>query len=163
MIIIRPLQREDREPLRTMIEKTGVFTPEEIDVAMEVIDAAMDNAEHSGYDAWCAVDGDRVVGYYCIGQRLLTNGTFDLYWIVVDPSNHHRGIGKKLLQHAEVCVKSLGGRLLIAETSSKSSYDNTRKFYLRNQYSELARIKDFYRIGDDLVIYGKYVSQSGGT
>jgi hypothetical protein len=58
-------------------------------------------------------------------------------------------------------VKSQGGRLIIAETSSRPKYEKTRKFYLSNKYEELARIKDYYQIDDDLVIYGKYVSQPG--
>ena len=119
-------------------------------------------AGQKDYDLWSSVDDSGgVTGYYCIGPTPMTSGTYDLYWIAVDPAYHSRGIGKELLAHAENNVQSHGGRLIVAETSSKPSYDNTREFYIRNRYLEAARIKDYYRTGDDLVIYGKYLSPIG--
>jgi hypothetical protein len=50
---------------------------------------------------------------------------------------------------------------VVAETSSQPKYENTRRFYLKCDYLEVARIRDYYKPGDDLVVYGKYLSQSG--
>jgi hypothetical protein len=47
--------------------------------------------------------------------------------------------------------------LVVAETSSQPKYEKTRRFYLTRGYAELARIRDYYRRGDDLVVYGKYL------
>ena len=47
------------------------------------------------------------------------------------------------------------------ETSSKDKYAPTRHFYQRLGYVENARIRDFYRLGDDLLIYGKYLKPEG--
>lgn len=139
-----------------------MFTEEEITVAIELIDHALNNKNQKDYQIYTYIDNDnKVIGYYCIGPTPMTNGTFDLYWIAVHQSFHNRGIGKKLLKHAETNVISQGGRLIIAETSSQPKYENTRKFYLNNDYHELARIQDYYKVGDDLVVFGKYVSQSG--
>ena len=69
------------------------------------------------------------------------------------------GIGKQLLVHAEETIRKRSGNLVVAETSSQPKYDNTRKFYLHNAYAEMARLKDYYKPDDDLVIYGKYLSQ----
>ncbi|MBI5476528.1 MAG: GNAT family N-acetyltransferase [Ignavibacteriales bacterium] len=107
------------------------------------------------------MDRDVVIGYYCVGPTPMTEGTFDLYWIAVKTEAHNQGYGKILISHAEGLIKLKGGRLIIAETSSRPDYENTRKFYLKTHYKEVARIKDYYKIGDDLVVYGKYVSQSG--
>ena len=113
------------------------------------------------YIIYTGVDESGVVGYYCLGPTPMTEGTYDLYWIAVKPSIHNKGYGKKLLAHAELFVRDNSGRLIVAETSSQPKYENTRKFYIKNQYLELACIKGYYKIGDDLVVYGKYVSQSG--
>jgi hypothetical protein len=51
----------------------------------------------------------------------------------------------------------MGGRLILAETSSQMKYESTRQFYLRQGYRELSRIKDYYRLGDDLIVFGKYI------
>jgi aminoglycoside 6'-N-acetyltransferase I len=153
---IRKLQYGDREQIRQFIIETEVFTYAEISVAMELIDTFLSSSKQTDYDCYSAVEGDEVLGYICLGPTPVTNGTFDLYWIVVKPSEHGTGVGTNLMKFAEDVVKKNQGRLLIAETSSQPKYEKTREFYLRVGYTELARIKDYYKIGDDLVIYGKY-------
>jgi ribosomal protein S18 acetylase RimI-like enzyme len=153
---IRKLQKEDREQIRQFIIETDVFTYSEISVAMELIDTFLNNPKQKDYDCYSAVDGDEVFGYICLGPTPVTDGTYDLYWIVVKPTEHRSGVGKKLIQFAEDSVKQNHGRLLIAETSSQPKYQSTREFYLGMGYKELSRIKDYYKVSDDLVVYGKY-------
>lgn len=156
---VRKFLPDDKDPLVRIIKSTGVFYPEEIDVAIELMDDVIRNPETGDYEIYTAVgkDGD-ILGYYCIGPTPLTDGTFDLYWIAVNPRFQHQGIGNRLIRHAEDLVASRGGRLVVAETSSMPKYEATRTFYLRNQFDELARIRGYYRMGDDLVIYGKYIT-----
>jgi ribosomal protein S18 acetylase RimI-like enzyme len=99
-----------------------------------------------------------VDGYYCLGPTPATRGTFDLYWIAVAPSQQGRGVGRELNRHAENLVRSMGGRLIIAETSSRPDYSGTRRFYVKAGYKEVATIQDYYKVGDDLVVYGKYLT-----
>jgi GNAT superfamily N-acetyltransferase len=98
-----------------------------------------------------------VVGYYCVGPTPATEGTFDLYWIAVDAAAHGRGFGGALDAHAAELIRSMGGRLIIAETSSQPRYEKTRQFYLHHGYQEVARIAGYYRPDDDLVVYGKHL------
>jgi ribosomal protein S18 acetylase RimI-like enzyme len=99
-----------------------------------------------------------VQGYYCIGPTPATLSTYDLYWIAVDPRIHGRGVGARLTAHAEETIRTHGGGLIMVETSSRPTYDGTRAFYVRRDYKELARVRSYYRPGDDLVLYGKYLS-----
>ena len=92
------------------------------------------------------------------GQRSATPGTdrtFDLYWIAVHPSSQRHGGGSHLLGEVEQRLRERGARLLIAETSSRADYDATRRFYLARGYQEVARMRDYYAVGDDRVIYTK--------
>ncbi len=156
--VVRPLKREDRSDIHVLLEETGVFTQDEVSIALELIDAVLDKPGQRDYIIYSCVSEGEVVGYYCIGPTPATASTFDLYWIAVKPSAQGRGIGGTLNAHAETLVQSMGGRLLIAETSSQPKYLNTRKFYINHGYTELARIAHYYRPGDDLVVYGKYLS-----
>ncbi len=155
---IRSLQREDRKHIYQLLEETGVFTEEEISIAIELVDTVLDKPGQQDYIIYSCLSNGEVTGYYCIGPTPATGGTFDLYWIAVKPSAQGKGIGGMLNTHAERLVQSLNGRLLIAETSSQLKYQNTRKFYVNHGYSELARIAHYYQPGDDLVVYGKYLS-----
>ena len=154
---IRPLEARDRAPLEGILRRTGVFSDVEVGVAMELIDAVIANPQHRDYLIRTAESpAGGVAGYYCIGPTPMTDGTWDLYWIAVDPDASGGGVGKTLLSHAEELAVSKGCTLMVAETSSKPSYDGTNRFYLRNGYQELARVREYYRKGDDLVVYGKY-------
>jgi D-alanine-D-alanine ligase len=146
---------DDRDTVRRLVESTGVFSPIEIDVAVELFDDRFSRGPTSDYQFLFADQGDRTVGYTCYGPIALTAGSFDLYWIAVDRAMHGRKIGQKLLGRTEELVRQLGGRLVYIETSNRHQYAPTRGFYLRCGYQQAALLKDFYAPGDDKVIYVK--------
>mgnify|MGYP001103856962 CR=1 FL=1 len=87
----------------------------------------------------------------------MTQGTFDLYWIAVDPAAQGRGIGHALLARVEAEVQARGGRLLVIETSGTLAYAAARRLYETSGFRCEAVIHDFYAPGDDLIIFGKKV------
>ncbi len=156
MVLIRKLQPEDRAAVYEILQQTDMFTMAEVNVAMELIDTYLFDKEQKDYLVYAAVtDNGQVAGYVCFGPTPATEGTFDLYWIAVAPTLQNQGIGSKLLAFVEDYVKSQNGRLIIIETSSQRKYLPTQQFYLRHNYSVEARIKDFYRPGDDRLIFAK--------
>jgi ribosomal protein S18 acetylase RimI-like enzyme len=141
-----------------MVVSSGKFNPEEIATALELVEEALEKGEASGYFfAVLEEEGGRppVRGYACYGPTPLTQGVYDLYWIVVDPSSQGKGYGRCLLEHAEKDVVLRGGRMLLIETSSQESYGGTVRFYQRAGYELVARIKNFYRMGDDKLVFSK--------
>jgi hypothetical protein len=54
-------------------------------------------------------------------------------------------------------LSSAGAKIILIETSGKAEYENERRFYTKNGYGVQTIIKDFYRAGDDLYIYCKYL------
>ncbi|NUN71334.1 MAG: GNAT family N-acetyltransferase [Bacteroidetes bacterium] len=155
---VRRTERQDAEAIRTIVTDTGVFSQEEIGIAVELLEIYLSDPHQKDYELYSSVDGQgTVTGYICIGPTPATAATYDLYWIAVDPKAHSTGIGTRLLEHTEELLRKRGGRLLIAETSSTPKYDNTRLFYERKQFVKLAHIKEYYKPDDDLIIYGKYL------
>lgn len=155
---IRPFVASDREVLREVIEATNVFRPEEVDVAVELMDAAIDDPQQRDYVLATYVDETETVrGYYCYGPTPMTQSTFDLYWIAVDPALHGSGVGSTLLRHCEASIRGAGGSLVVVETSSLPKYDATRQFYRGHRYDETARLRGYYAPDDDLVIFTKHL------
>ncbi len=155
---IRELEHKDVEPLRKILQATNVFREEEVEVAIELMEGTLGKTED--YIQRAIMDGENVVqGYYCVGPTPMTQSTFDLYWIAVNPDYHGKGIGYQLLNDCERTVATMNGKLIVVETSSLPKYAATRKFYIRNSYVEAARIRDYYGSGDDLMIYTKHLQE----
>jgi ribosomal protein S18 acetylase RimI-like enzyme len=149
---LRPLALADRAPLASILQASGAFTVGEVAVALELIDLGLQAKDH-GYRFVVADAEGRAVGYACYGEAPCTEGTYDLYWIAVEPALRGTGVGRALLRAVEEAVWKAGGRMLLVETASKESYAATRAFYERNGYVVAARVTDFYRPGDDKLIY----------
>ena len=154
--MIRRLKPADAKIIEGILNKISIFNDEEIEVAMELVNIAATNLKQSDYNLFVFEEDGMILGYHCTGKRPLTDGVYDLYWIVTDPEYGKKGIGKKLLEHAENFVNENNGRWLLAETSSKDSYSATRNFYMRNNYSIISEINDFYSKGDSMIVFGKY-------
>ncbi|MGD8726079.1 MAG: GNAT family N-acetyltransferase [Gemmatimonadales bacterium] len=154
VITLGPPRASDRDRVIAMVEATGVFRSDEVAVALEVFDGAVENPGID-YDALCAFDGETLVGFTLFGPTPCTVATWDLYWIVVDPTVHRHGIGQQLMAAVEETVRSRDGRLLVVETSSRDDYRPTRRFYESLGYDRAATIPGYYAPGDDLVVFVK--------
>lgn len=156
MLEIRKMIASDRDALRSVLTRTDMFTEPEIQVALELMDVYLSNKDQKDYIIHVAeTETKEVAGYVCYGPTPATEKTFDLYWIAVAPEMQNKGIGKKLLYFVENEIRNQQGRLIIIETSSQVKYEPTQQFYIRNHYEIEARIKDFYRPGDDRLIFVK--------
>jgi ribosomal protein S18 acetylase RimI-like enzyme len=153
---IRPLESRDRNSLENIIHSADNFHPKDILIAEELIDDVLAKGNSSDYIVHVCEDGNGIIqGYVCFGQNPLTDSTFDFYWMVIDRQFQGRGIGLMLFQHVEIQVKERGGKLLMCETSSLEGYDRVVRLYEKLGYQFVARIPDFYREGDDRLIYMK--------
>lgn len=146
---------EDREAVRQIISATAFFRQDELDVALELVDARLEKGEDSGYSFLFAEQGGAVLGYACYGPIACTIGSYDLYWIAVDPAHQRAGIGRKLVHEVEQRIRNAGGRHIYIETSGRPQYAPTRKFYERCGYQAAAVLKDFYDQDDDKWIWKK--------
>ena len=154
---IRKLEPGDRPRIVEIVVSSGNFNDVEIATALELVDEALAEGEKSGYMIVVLEDGKNPVvkGYACYGPTPLTQGVYDLYWIAVDPADQGKGFGQVLLKYVEQDVVSRGGRMLLIETSSHETYGATIRFYERSGYELVARIKNFYRIGDAKLVFSK--------
>ena len=137
-----------------ILKDVNVFNDEEFIVALELIDSYL-NGE-TDYIIKVAVDENGLVnGYVCYGRASLADGVYYMYWIAVSPNCQRKGVGKLLLKTMEKDAISFGIRMILAETSSTDRYRDSRDFYQSNGFKLTARIENFYRVDDSLLIYRK--------
>jgi ribosomal protein S18 acetylase RimI-like enzyme len=147
----------DRARLIEIISEGAVFRPEEVSCAIELLDGALAQAEGNTYEALVALaDEDaRPIGYACFGATPMTEGTFDLYWLVIATEARGRGLGQALVGAVEDHLRARGVRLIRVETSSLEGQGGAARFYARAGYRQVGLIAGFYRHGDDLITFAK--------
>lgn len=154
MTKIRFILQTDRNQILSLVQSQTHFLPCEIDVAMEVIDKTFDPAED--YTTLIAAENDGTIsGFISYGPIPLTDRRYDLYWIVVDPARGRHGIGSQLIAAMEDDLRPSGPGHIYIDTSSMPGYAKARAFYEKNGYTVAAVLPDFYRDGDDRLLYVK--------
>ena len=143
--------------IREIIESSQVFSPQEMDIAVDLASERLNKGIGSGYHFLFADRSEDTLGYTCFGPIPGTESSFDLYWIAVKREYKGLGLGRKLLERTEYLIRIMGGTRIYIETSSRSAYESTRSFYLHMGYREEAVLKDFYSHGDAKVIYVKKI------
>jgi ribosomal protein S18 acetylase RimI-like enzyme len=148
----------DREVVRFLAESTGFFYPDEVDIAVELVDEFLLKGTESGYNfLFCEGEGGGVLGYSCYGKVSGTVESFDIFWMAVDSREQGKGIGRRILARTEDEIAAMGGARIYIETSSRDLYVRTRAIYIRAGYVQEARLKDYYAPGDSKVIYVKQI------
>jgi len=157
--MIRCLEEKDRENIVHLLRATESFNEAEISIAMELAGIILGQPAQTDYLGFvheaveCGMS--RITGLLIVGPTPATTGTWHLYWIAVDPEYYGTGVAQTLHSWAEALICGRGGYWLLAETSSQPGYARARAFYRQQQYAELARIPDYYKPADDMILYGK--------
>jgi ribosomal protein S18 acetylase RimI-like enzyme len=155
--MLASLEPHHRSKLVNLLEAIVEFTPPEVAVAIELIDAALAEPASDDYRFIVCQEGARVLGYACFGATPMTEGCFDLYWLVVDPAARRTGVARELLGAVEQALRRHHARLVRVETAGLDSYRPARALYENAGYERVATIRDFYQRGNDLCIYAKYL------
>jgi len=157
--VLRALHFNDRAQVESILTAAVNFHAGEATVALELFDLGVAIGDDHPIDPdyrWIgALVGSELTGVACYGPTPATEGTYDLYWLAVAESRQGMGIGAALLKQVEDKVRKEGGRLLVIETSSVTSYDRSRAFYQGKGYDVLATVRDFYAPGDSRLILGR--------
>jgi ribosomal protein S18 acetylase RimI-like enzyme len=156
--MIRPTVHDDTPALVALTEATGVFKPIEIEALVEVLNDYHETDHAHGHRCVTYEDKGTIVGYAYYAPAAMTDRTWYLYWIAVSKQTQAKGVGGKLLRHAEEDIRRHQGRILLIETSSLPHYDLTRRFYLKHGYELHATLRDYYADGDDMVVFRKRIS-----
>lgn len=153
------MEVRDREEIKRILAEVKVFSPEEIKVALELVDSFLSGTPD--YDIKVGTDETgKVLGYICYGKTPLTDAVWDIYWIVVREKFHGKGIASCLMEFTDDDLRAKRARAIMVETSSIPEYKPAREFYVRKGFNEVCRIEDFYAEGNDKVIYRKNLGKT---
>ena len=155
MLPIRGVSHGDLDDILALARRTGVFTSRELAVIKELVEIQLGNPNQEDYRSFIVEADSHIVGFACCGPTPMTDGTYDLYWIFVDPSHQGRAIGSALLGEVEKAIRRAKGRMVIVDTSSTRPYLPARRFYQKHGLRKVAEVKHYYRPGDSRLTYVK--------
>lgn len=150
---IRLATPADVPTIAAIAEATGLFPPELLDAMIAPF------FDRTAEDVWFVADAaGQPIGFgFCEPERM-TDGTWNLLAIGVEPSHQSAGVGATMMRWLEERLRSRGARVLIVETMGTPEFERTRAFYRRTEYVEEARIREFYEPGGDKVVFWKHLA-----
>ena len=143
---IRPVVTHDIPAIKEIIDSTGLFPSEYLD------DMFTEQTEH---EFWLTYDADHPVAVAYCAPEPMTNGTFNLLLIAVHRNSQSEGVGQKMMAFVEDKLRRKSVRVLLVETSGTEDFIRTRSFYEKLGYECEARIRDYYDVNDDKIVYRK--------
>ena len=153
---LRPATAADVGAISGIVARTDMFPPDMLEGMI------------AGYlgqtttDIWfVAENAGHVAAFgFCEPERM-TDGTWNLLAIAVDPDAQGSGVGGAMMTYIENRLAQSGARVLIVETMGIAEFASTRAFYAKQGYTEEARIRDFYEDGADKVVFWKSLHRDG--
>lgn len=148
---IRRVLAADIPALKAVLNSIELFPAEMLD---EMIADYLDNPQTEAIWFTALAEEIPIAIGFCAPEEL-TEGTYNLYAIGVKQDLQGQGIGKQLMHFLEAELQQQGARILIVDTSGTPAFDKTRQFYEGLDYTKEAVIRDFWKEGDDKVVYWK--------
>ncbi|MGR4021701.1 GNAT family N-acetyltransferase [Vibrio harveyi] len=148
--MLRQLQLADKEKMLELVNKTQMFEAEEVSFIADTFEGESSEAIWFGQ-----FDDELMTGVaYCVPMEM-TNATWNVLMLLVDPEHHRSGIGRNLMQLMESTLTQQGQRLLIVETSSTDDFQTARSFYSAIGYAQQGAIEHYYDDNDHKITFIK--------
>ena len=148
---IRPVTTTDVDELKLVLDSCELFPSDYLD---EMISDYFNNAETEDHWFTFLIDEKPVAIGYCIPEKL-TEGTYNLLAIGVSQNAQRKGVASAMMEYIEQQLKQNNGRLLLVETSSDEAQIAARKLYQKIGYKQVAVIDDFWKEGEDKIVFLK--------
>lgn len=150
---LRPAVPADHAAILRIAVAADLFAPDEL----TVFDAEI----RSGFDApqpgkaWIVAEDAAMLGAALLVPEGMTGEHRNLLFLGVAPASRRRGVGRRLVAHAEALARSDGARLLLIETADGPEMAPVRALYARLGYAIDGTIRDYWAPGVGKVIFRK--------
>jgi ribosomal protein S18 acetylase RimI-like enzyme len=156
MIELREYIAADREAAVEAIVESTLFDADDAEFLRGVFDSHLEAGSRSR--CIVALVHGRVTGVAYARPEEATDRVWDLTMIGVRVSEQGSGVGTALMRRVEDDLAREGQRLVLVRTSGTERFAATRAFYERLGYDDVARIPEYWSVGDDLVVLRRAVS-----
>lgn len=154
--MIRDATFNDIPDLEELARAIDLFNSHELEMFSTMLYEHFNAEQENHY--WIIDDDNMPLGAAYYAPEPFSEGVWSVYFIGVHPLYQGYGRGSTLLMYIEQTLATRGERLLLVETSGMERFERVRAFYRKNDYDEEARIRDFYKPGDDKIVFRKVLT-----
>ena len=143
---------DDITDIAIPIRECGLFSPDEAEGFVSMLpELVVADGAH-----WRLLRaGNRIAGACYLSLEPMSDDVWNLWFIGLRPDDQGRGGGSLLLAEVERIARAKAGRLMLIETSSGEGFETARAFYAARGYDREAAIRDYYRPGEDKIVFRK--------
>jgi ribosomal protein S18 acetylase RimI-like enzyme len=158
--MIRPITEDDSVAVSQLAVDAGLFPPEEIVFIEKMMSDFFGHNIREAHECVVDVEGSELLGVAYYEPALATDRTWYLTMIGVRRDHQGQGRGAALMRYVEDALRERGERILLVETSGTTEFVLTRKFYEKLGYHEEASVRDYFTVGDDMVLFRKVLNSA---
>lgn len=145
--MIRTITPADTPELLTICESTGLFSGEDLPTLQLLFDDYHVTKSRQGHQSLVYEEEDKLIAVAYFTPKELTDRTWELLMIMVHSSRQSTGIGSLMIHACQEQIRSMGGRLLLIETSSTDDFEPIWRFYRKHGFQDVATVPDYYADG----------------
>lgn len=147
---------EDFEDIVAVASQIQCFTADEVACLATDLKDQFDSLDSLDQMLTLKVGG-KTSGFCHFGPLPITDRSWIMFWILVDPSTHSAGMGRTLVAEMERRIAQENGRLILIETSDHDDFAGARRFYERAGYELVATIPDYYTKEQGKCVFSKRI------
>lgn len=124
----------------------NIFTYKDISIFHTMLSEYMKVKPHHSNEiiTLVAILNNSLIGLLMYENMDESSDYYELHWLVVSPSEQHKGYGVMLMTHAIDLIKQAGGKYIMVKTSNEKHNEKVKKFYTKLHFKKVAIIPDYF-------------------
>jgi ribosomal protein S18 acetylase RimI-like enzyme len=124
-----------------------IFSDKDIKVLHQELDDYLENPNLIGEKAHVFVikKDYHIVGVAVFYHERQSKDYYHIKFLAIDPKEHNRGLGKKLMRYVFSRIRHLRGRYVYLETSNERHNEKAKHFYTSLGFKPVGVLPNFYQ------------------
>lgn len=155
--MIKNATYDHKDAVLEIAKSINLFEPDELEEMDTMFDAFLSNQLGEKHN-WVILENEgKVIATAYFAPETFARNVWNIYFIGVHSNYQRSNFGSILMKYIEDKLRNENERIILVETSSLPHLEKARSFYTKLGYSQEACIREFYNVGEDKIIFSKFL------